>query len=342
MKKRKVCLFGRHANRTPLAYKEYQTLFSEHFQLVKEVESADIIVLGYSVDLYGLIKAHHNFLARNKNVKCLVISEEPLWDLISKNYPLDTKIQFEHMGLSIEVGIANFFNSNIYKFSKIPYFITTESHYAARYLVETTNLLNAFDKNKLLTHWKSISLKSCFLQQKRTNDVFFPEQYADIALSSYRTTLATRLKDNKAMVKGMGWGNDGPRQAIPDWHLDKLLTYRRRFPIFSAIENTLLDDYITEKIFDAFMLGSVPIYIANSSHRVFELINQESMINLSNTSETVAAEILSDWTPSTVNMDAYFDSLEKIRKLFSATETLLMERQRVVREVVKLVQKNCN
>ena len=62
--------------------------------------------------------------------------------------------------------------------------------------------------------------------------------------------------------EGKGWHSDQPRQSLPDWHLDKLVQLDRQSLFVSALENTLVDHYLTEKIFDAYAVLSVPLYAA--------------------------------------------------------------------------------
>ena len=56
MSKVNVYLYGRHSNRTPLSYTEYQLLFRRSINFVDSVERADVVVVGvFSVMCVGLI-----------------------------------------------------------------------------------------------------------------------------------------------------------------------------------------------------------------------------------------------------------------------------------------------
>ncbi|RDV26566.1 hypothetical protein DXV75_06105 [Alteromonas aestuariivivens] len=342
MSKINVCLFGRHSNRTPLVYSEYQQLFNQYINYVDDVKRADLVVLGFSVDLKGLIEEYGPLLKTRDGIRILVLSEEPLWDLLSNNDPLTNKSTWTNGEEEYEFFVANFFNSNVFKFKKVPYFLTTESFYFARYAYELTHFVNDFNEGNLRKHWAALNTKVCFLQQRRFNNVVFSNKFGNLALSSYRTNLAELLANSAANVYGLGWGNCAPRQTLPDWHLDKIVKFKNKFPLFSALENTLLSNYITEKIFDAFALRSVPLYFANSNHRVFELVEEESVVNLFGSSENSAKDVISNWHPNQVNMEAYYTTVCKLQSLFSDPENLHSERHRVVREVLGILHTVCS
>lgn len=338
----KIHLHGRHANRTPLSYSEYRSYFSSYFSFTSNIFDADVVVTGFSVDIKGLIEKYGSYLEQNPKVRVLVISEEPLWDLMSPNHPSKRYSTISHKGITLSFAIANFFNSDIFKFDKLPYFITTESKYAARYTFEMRRHLVNFNAQQLKQDWAKKNKKISFLQQKRQNEVQYHEEFGDIALSSYRTSLATLLEESIADKKGSGWKENVVRQKLPDWHLDKLLANRGKYPLFSAFENTHVDNYITEKIFDVFMLKSFPLYYAGSSHRVFEFVDKESMLNFHNVDELEAAEIVAQWRPDFANMDAYYNTLSRLSYLFSNPDTLHEERRHVALKVANFISSECN
>lgn len=342
MSKIKIHLHGRHANRTPLSYSEYRTFFSIYFDFTSNIFEADVVITGFSIDINGLIEKYGSYLEKNPRIKVLVISEEPLWDLMSPNHPTERYATITYKDVSLSFATANFFNSNIFKFDKLPYFITTESKYAARYAFEIKKHLVNFNDQILKQDWTEKNKKISFLQQKRQSEVQYHKEFGEIALSSYRTNLAVLLDESVAEKKGLGWKDGVARQQLPDWHLDKLLTNRGKYPLFSAFENTHVDNYITEKIFDVFMLGSFPLYYAGPSHRVFEFVDEESVLNFYKVNELEAAGVIAQWTPEFVNMEAYYSTLTRLADLFSHPEILHEERRRVALKVANFILSECN
>lgn len=340
MSKVNVYLYGRHSNRTPLSYIEYQLLFRHSINLVDSVERADVIVVGYSVDLVGFYQTHGSTVRSLPDLKVLVLSEEPLWDLISANDPVETKASVMINDENYNFTVANFFNSPIFSFQVMPYFITTESKYCARYAYEFTDLMQNFDAKEMLRRWRNCEKKIGFLQQRRTNEVHYAEKYGYIALSGYRTSLAEYL--DTAEVRGLGWGKEAPRQTLQDWHLDKILRYKRKFTLFSSLENTLVRNYVTEKVFDAFAMCSFPVYYADPEHRIFDLVEQDSFLNLHSYSEEAAANLISDWSPTDMSVEKYFNSIKSLNALFCDPGNLMLERERVVSETMKQITKVLN
>jgi hypothetical protein len=78
-----------------------------------------------------------------------------------------------------------------------------------------------------------------------------------------------------------------------DWHLDKLLSSYGRYKCVSAIENTFHVNYVTEKIFDAYAVGAIPVYYSSSQHSINKMLGLKCFIDGSAKSvEELADEIL--------------------------------------------------
>jgi hypothetical protein len=334
----KIYLYGRHANRTPFSYPEYKVLFDRYVEYVNDINAADSVILGFSIDLNGLKDTYEKLLLKKPYLKFMVFSEEPLWDLMSVNDPLTNKSQWFFGDHELSFLSYNHFNSDIFNFDKVPYFLTTDSQYAARYLYHLTQRVNRFNEIELKKHWQSASVKIGFLQQRRLNENSIRPELQHLAQSSFRTELAELLSVDNVLVEGAGWGSVSSRQRKNDWHLDKLVKYSDRVALFSGIENTLNCSYITEKIFDAFAMGSWPIYIANPSHRVFEFADKGSFTNLYGLTTWESADCLRSWTPNSCDTDAYYHTLCRLKNLFSKPISLMEERLRLVQAIVQTFQ----
>ena len=112
-----------------------------------------------------------------------------------------------------------------------------------------------------------------------------------------------------------------------------------QFALFSALENTLVRNYVTEKVFDAFAMCSFPVYYADREHRIFDLVDQDSFLNLYGFTEKSAAKLISDWSPKGMSVEKYFNSIKSLSALFCDPGNLMFERERVVSETMKLISK---
>ena len=105
--------------------------------------------------------------------------------------------------------------------------------------------------------------------------------------------------------EGQGWRPGAKRQALPDWHLDKIAALDMRCKVVSAYENTHQNAYISEKIFDAFVTGGVPTYYAGPNHRVHDLVPEAAMINTYGLSAKEAAAKIAGFTPDLAFAEAW-------------------------------------
>lgn len=341
MSKIKVALVGRHANRTPMAYPVYRDLFQNYCDFTDKIENADVAVLGYSVDLNGVCKAKKS---KNKNIKYIVISEEPLWDTLSPNDFRLSQDLWSSNGHEIHFSNINYYNSNVFDFLKIPYFLTTDSVYISRYAQILTETLSRFSPEATRLGWQHAKYKLGFFLQKRNQSVYeFKDEKNEVfGLSCYRTELAQLCQSQKTLIRGKDWKDSVQRQSIPDWHLDKLSKCSGDVGAMSAIENTHMHNYLSEKLFDAFSVGAVPIYYASPFHRVFEFAYENSFLNLYGMSPHTASEYLENLDLTKTDLEAYEASLVRLRELFCSPTHLQMERSRVVWNTMKAIEKLVN
>ncbi len=332
----KVSLFGKHSHRTPLSYDAYRPYFEANIAITTDQKKADFIVSGFDRDFRGDLDLLSNHAKERPQTHFLILSEEPLWDTLWSEKYSEKVNHFRERAGELRYKIVNHFNSPIFNFDKIPYFVTTNNHFLVRYA-------NCFRRNSALTvdellhHWNGNLTRAAFFAEKRDNekyDYHLPDR--DVyGLSVYRTRLAQNVSDGAAVRVGKGWSDQKMRQRLPDWHLDKLIAVDRRVLILSGLENTHQHQYITEKILDAFAALAVPLYYASPKHRVHDLLPEGGFINLYGASIEEAVQRIDSFVPDRDFARAYMESQKRLHALFSDPEHVHRERSRVAAAVIR-------
>lgn len=331
----KIFLKGQRSNRTPLSYPEYIDLFKRSIRYSQGPEDADILVYSSFMDIHDEEEELQLIIAKRPDIKLVILSEEPLWD------SLWSEDCFSKQGV-VKVGerevsyvFLNHWTSEIFDFEALPYFITTNNDYFARYGF-LFNRNRDYNDSDLRALWDTALNQVAFyaeFQDQTEFDAGFPE-YDVSGLVRFRTRVAQGVNGNGVVRVGKRWGNSTVRQLLPDWHLDKLAGLDRRSFIISGIENTHQWNYVSEKIFDAYAAIGVPLYCASSFHAVNRLVSPGSFINLYNLSVDEAVETICAFEPGTEFIENYRASQSMLADLFSRPENLVRERSRVVSEVV--------
>lgn len=333
-KKISIYHFGQFKERVPFYYTSYRPYFSQFFKYIDNPERADFLVCGF----FGDIKAYSEFIAdvkcKNENVQLVVLSEEPLWDTLWY-YRWERPIH----DVIVEVGgttqkwsfhFVNHANSDIFDFYKLPYFITTENLYTQRYY-QLLKLSSSLSSKDLLKRWQQSKSRYSFIAEKRLRDAYHKEDHNSqlLGLSVYRTRLAMEVQEQHSEATycmGKGWKSENTRQSLADWHLNKIITLSDDNFVVSAIENTVLDNYISEKPFDALSLGGLPIYWANESHRIHEFLSSDSMINIAGLDYKRAARLIVEFEPTLLNAEALIQARLSLLKRLSIKNALAEER----------------
>lgn len=327
----RYCLSGKLCHRTPLAYPAYQSLLgAQGLDLGEAVtieQGADILIFAHIYD----IAASHDQITHakkiNPSIKIALFSEEPFWDSVwgGDFYKSIQKINIH--GQNLDCHVINHVTSDVFDFDKIPYFITTQDSFAARYrLLFTRNL--SLSKTEYAKTWRSYLYRMAFIAENRTDDFYdvsFPE-HGVYGLCKFRSLLANEFNSNDCLIEGQGWGITPPRQSLADWHLDKITRLDRNCRIVSALENTHQQNYVSEKIFDAFACGAIPLYFANDKHRIFNIASKNSFINLFGHSIAEAKKAISAFEPTNTFINDYLDTQSAMADSFSAAKTLQQER----------------
>lgn len=338
--KKKLFLFGPHSHRTPLSYSHCQYPLMEYFDIAGSLDDADVIVTGNRVDYIRNADIISNWYKRKTKPEIYVISEEPYWDTMwDKEF--DSKHSTRNLaGTNIMFKRVNHITSDLYKWQHVPYYITTNNLFFSRYAALFRR--NAkFSADDWLQHWSSCRYPTAFIAEKR-NDDSFNVSFPDLDIQSYcvlRSLLAEESMRFGGFVEGRGWFKDSViRQSLDDWHLDKLSKLDMSARIVSAIENTHHIDYVTEKLFDAYAVGGIPIYSANpKTHSVWRLVSRNSLINLYGLGFEQSKNQIFEFIPDKAFANEYAKTQVKLAELFSKPWLLWHERKRIAGDVGRLI-----
>jgi hypothetical protein len=327
----KICLLGKHNNRTPFSYSVYKAYFAERGVVIESNPlEADYIVFGFKIDISQNLTVLAKALKKNKNLKVVVLSEEPLWDTLwSKGFNLkETTFVDKEACIQIPYFNLNHFTSDLYSFNALPYFVTTENSYIARYA-------SLFRRNSLLSPaevkhvWSHALFKYAAVAEHRKGEQYEKncEKNSFFSLSNFRTALSNQYFDKKdSLVEGKGWKNDIKRQSNVDWHVDKLCTLDRKTFVISALENTYCENYITEKIFDAFAVLGIPLYFTLNSEKMDDMLGVKYPYYLKSKNVEAATELVDNIKIDDAFVDMYIGIQKKLAATFSDLNLIDAER----------------
>ena len=337
----KIFKSGRHSQRTPLSYPSLWPLFQDSITLVDRPNLADLYVFAHVLDIQDApIEMIEDWRVRQRPV--VLLSEEPFWDTIWCRYPLDPLIYVETSWGTLPVQQLNHCTCDIYKFKRIPYYLLTNHRFANAYSYR-------FERNAALStrEWqedfsqRTVDLTYMFERRtERYHWVEWPE--ADLTgLCSWRTDLAETYVEGVVEHLGKSWRSDVKSrfELSTDWHMDKLTRLDGRARMIGAIENTYHPNYITEKLFDAFACGAMPIYWAGGSHRIRELgLPEESWVNLCGMTPTEGAASLQQ-AIARLDFEAFREANSRLKMLFSDPKNWVAERHRLRASVLSELER---
>ena len=330
-----ICLMGGHSNRTPFSYTEYRSLLQGKFQFLDDPVNADFLVFGFLQDIKDNATKISHIKSANPDIRLVIVSEEPLWDSLWGEDFWKKHNRVKTGGFEFEYTNLNHSTSTLYEFDNFPYFLTTDNNYFIRYSHYFKR--NAqFNKDKIQRIWQKAHIKAAFYLEKRAGSnyaVDYP-QYGVLGLTNLRSRVAEECNITGSLNVGQGWRASPKRQLLPDWHLDKLSSLDLNSRLVSAIENTCQASYITEKIFDAYAVLGIPVYYAPETHRMNQLVNSKSFINLNALEAQHACDKLKSFTPDVEFVDCYQNTIATLNRLFSSPEQYLVERVRLVTGLV--------
>lgn len=254
--------------------------------------------------------------------RLVLLSEEPFWDTVWGQAPQQRELQVDTPAGPLPVTQLNHQTSGIYDFDRIPYFLLTHHHFRTRYGVwfGRNARLSAQDWRR---HFQQRAGRTAFVMARRRSTRY----EVPLCLCNQRTDVAEAC--THAVHLGQGWGETPPRQDLPDWHLDKLLRLDGHFGFVGAMENTLLPSYITEKIFDAWAVGAMPLYLADKDHRAHDLARPGSWVNLWDILPADSPAHLASIKMTAERLEAYAAQQADMAQLFATEAPMRAELERL-------------
>jgi len=330
----KVFLFGAHSKRIPLSYPAYRKLAVSEIHFVDDIERADCVLVGFVKDIRDCHEKIFDVKKRNPAIRVVVLSEEPLWDTLWSGDYSQPKGFSRLDGTVCEYEFLNHFTTDIYRFEKFPYFVTTNDDYFVRYAT-LFHRNSCFGADDILEVWKGAPIRQAYFAEKRAGEKYdmLDSALDVVGLCGFRSVITEGAGEEGVLRVGQGWGNTVRRQMLPDWHLDKLSALDRKAYIVCGIENTHQRYYITEKIFDAYAVLGVPIYYASPQHAVHRLVPEESYINLYGLTADEAIRKVRNFRPDRQFVDAYREAQVRLRTLFSSPVGFWEERRKVLAKI---------
>jgi hypothetical protein len=326
----KICLLGKHSNRTPFSYSVYKEYFAGRgVKIESDPLRADYIIFGFRIDIAEHAKVLQEARKKNKNLKIVVFSEEPLWDTLwSPEFNLKKAKYINGTKITIPYFNLNHFTSDLFSFNSVPYFVTTENLYIARYaaMFRRNSLLKPSDLKSI---WANSRFKYTAVAEHRNDDRYEKDcdKNSYFSLSNFRTALAKQYFDkNDGLIEGKGWKNDVKRQSNVDWHLDKLCKLNKKTFLVSALENTYCENYITEKIFDAFAVLGIPLYFTLDSEKIDKMLGAKYPYYLNSKNVEVASKVINNVKVNDAFVETYTGIQKKLAITFSDLKLIDAER----------------
>lgn len=301
----------------PLAYPELRPLFLDDIEEVRDPAQADIYLFAHVMDVeHAPREMVQDWRRRRRPV--VVLSEEPFWDTIWGKRPMSPHIVVDTGFGPLPVEQINYQTSDVFRFERIPYYLLTNPRFGRAYrrMLARNAARRAGD---WLRDWSTRPIDVAFMFERRpepSHDVTWPE--GDLTgLCAWRTRLAEACTTGRVVRLGRSWQGGQSRFELRDWHADKLRKLDGKARMIGAFENTHQQDYITEKIFDAFACGALPLYAASSGHRVHGLgLPPESWINLDGLDTNTAAERIAALSSDTATAEAFASAQIRLAALF--------------------------
>lgn len=333
----KIYTTGRHSHRSPLSYPALASLLADWSEQVEMPEQADLYIFAHSLDVEAAPRALvEDWRIRRRPV--VLLSEEPFWDTIWGRRPLARHRVLKTSYGALPVIQLNHQTSDIFEFERIPYYLLTNHRFASTYRARFAR--NAeISPREWQKQFAAREIDVSFMFERRPepfHNLHWPEGNL-FGLCAWRTELAEACCAGHVERLGQSWmgadWQDGKsRFELENWYLDKMVRMDGRARIMGAVENTHQPQYITEKIFDVFANGALPLYVAGPGHRLHELgLPEESWLNLLGLSPTEAAARVASHEWRGEVFEAYAEAQRQLSALFCDTGLWVAERARLRR-----------
>lgn len=327
---------GAHAHRTPLSYPALWPLFQDRITLTGRPEDADLYLFAHSLDVEDVPRALVEDW-RRRRVPVVILSEEPFWDTIWGRRPTTRRRVIDTVHGALPVIQLNHATCDIFRFDRIPYYLLTNHRFANAYA-------GRFSRNAARgpTEWQAdfagrqADLTFMFERRPEPHHALRWPEAGIIGLCSWRTDLAEACRGSGVERLGRSWQGGQSRFELDNWHLDKITRLDGYSRLMAAFENTHQPDYITEKLFDAFACGALPLYFAAPSHRVHGLgLPEMSWLNLFDLPADRAAARIEAFVVTADVCEAYAEAQARLAALFGRPGLWVAERARLQRAVIR-------
>lgn len=323
-------------NRTPFGYSQLAPYLNLYFGSSRPLKIGNQIQSDNpSVHITGMTTIVPAHIWDIDKLKVWHLSEEPLWDILFNSKlsalgpQVDPKDQIAYSG----------YLSGLYDELIIPYFLLTSTKYMQRYVVRLNDIIDSYSARTLLDHWLCYKYRFMAMCEYRKGARWSPKSEAIRStnarvLCDYRTRLCEMLNgDNiSTLILGKGWHASQPRQSLADWHLNKL-TYSKLAMLVSSIENVDHPSYVTEKPFDAFSLGSIPVVHWCDSSLGFRFFSKASVLNIYGLTPDQAVKKITNYTPTLETAESYLTDCEMLKLIFSSISKVSLERRKLARSL---------
>lgn len=326
---------GALRHRTPLAYPALAPLFAPHVAEVADPLEADLWLFAHPLDVTDAPPALVEHW-RARRLPVVILSEEPFWDTLWGRRPLARHFTIDTRAGRLPVIQLNHATCAIFRFAEIPYYLLSNHRFANAYAAR-------FARNAGLSpaDWQArfdgYPTDLTFMFERRPgafHSVRWPE--GDIlGLCAWRTEIAEACEGERIRRLGASWQGGPTRFGLDNWHLDKLVRLDGTTRKLAAFENTHQPQYLTEKLFDAFACGALPLYAASRHHRVHGLgLPPAAWLNLYGMTAPEAAQAIRAWRPDAAFFDAYAQAQSMLAARFGDTGLWLDERARLAKAVL--------
>lgn len=275
-----ILLSGGYRNRNPLAYHAIRHELGARVALVDDPADAQILLISHFKDLELFGAEIAGALRRWPGLRLVMLSEEPFWDSCWMPDPFGRRQHIVLGSRSFDCTVLNHTTTRIFEAARIPYFLLTDPRYMHHYRPLLAR--NAgWGAQEWVRQFRDAPNDAVFVMARRLSPALARAHRGDAlrGLSVWRTRFARSCTGPRVARIGAGWDAGPPRQDLPDWHADKLARFDLATRYMGAFENTHHAEYVTEKIWDAFAVGAIPLYVAGAGHAVFRLIGADGWLN---------------------------------------------------------------
>ena len=345
----KYFLFGPKTSVSMFSYESYLVFLEKYFERTFDQKKADIVIVSFLNDIFENLKDFLEIL-RSHDKKIFLLSEEPLWDSLSKEYlsnPKSDRVKVDLTGLKFELNSINYMNSDVFDFDDIPYFITTNRKYTLNYLNSLKSLCSMNDK-EMFSMWGQKKYNFCSIGRDCSSDPVFEFRESDEIpiLSKRRSILSREIGEaiGDSFTFGEGWELTNKSQhkfhskdlelTIYSskesclWHYQKLIFSKKYSKFLMSAENSICQNYITEKFFDGLTTLSIPIFFSNKNEKSYDKIKGIDLSGFSGPNCAIKDYILE----SIDHKDALLHNLAYAKKVFS---------ENVFKKIDKAVVRRC-